>query len=72
VSQGGEGRIRRVTPEENRRLVLAALREGRCDIARQAGWDLAVEQVRALCTSSTTGMVSVAALTDALTEGEAS
>lgn len=45
VSQGGEGVIRRVTPEENRRLVVAALREHRCDVARQAGWNLAVEEV---------------------------
>lgn len=43
VSQGGEGRIRHVTPEEGQRLLLASLREGRCDIARQAGWDLCVE-----------------------------
>lgn len=45
VSTGGEGIPRRVTPAEGRRLLVESLRAGRCDVARQAGWDLAVEEI---------------------------
>jgi hypothetical protein len=47
VSQGGEGRIRRGTPEEIRALRLKALREGRSDVQTQRGWDLAMEETKA-------------------------
>src|SRR5574343_1139670 len=45
VSQGGEGAPRRVTPEEARRILIDTLRAGRGDIARQSGWNIAVESI---------------------------
>lgn len=45
VSQGGEGRIRRVTPEEARAINIAHLRGGTSDTDTQRGWDLAVEEM---------------------------
>lgn len=48
VSRGGEGRIRRVTPEEQRAMQLAACEAGRSDIATQEGWDLSQSRVAEL------------------------
>lgn len=45
VSQGGEGRLRTVTPEENRRLQIQGLRDRRADVQMQRGWDLAMEEM---------------------------
>jgi hypothetical protein len=45
VSQGGEGVIRTGTPAELRRHLVKLLRSGHCDVARQAGWDIAVEEI---------------------------
>lgn len=47
VSQGGEGRIRRVTPADQRQMAVAALVAGRSDVATQAGWNLALDVARA-------------------------
>jgi hypothetical protein len=45
VSQGGEGRIVRMTPEQQRTHTIALLRGGTGDIATQRGWNLAVEEM---------------------------
>src|SRR4051812_7151868 len=47
VSQGGEGRIRRVTPEEKRAMAVQALKDRRYDVQAQRGWDLAMEETAA-------------------------
>lgn len=51
VSQGGEGRIRRVTPEENRQILRRAFRSGKADVASQAGYDFAMREVVAFLRS---------------------